>query len=90
MKTCSRCGNPVGLEDKYCSSCGIPIAPQENIASAMILTQEIGDIRFKLGMIYFNMGKFDLAVETFEQIIKSDPANSEALDMCDQARGKLF
>ena len=89
MKTCSRCGNSVGLEDKYCSSCGISIAPQENIVSAPIRTQKIGDIRFNLGMIYFNMGEFDDAIETFEAVLNEDPGNRKASEMCEQAREKL-
>ena len=91
MKTCTRCGSAVGLEDKYCGSCGIDLAAQAQNKNPTATQQSlnVNDIRFNLGVVYLKAGKFAQAIETFGEILKTDPENLQVRSMYEQAHGGL-
>ena len=86
MKLCLNCYDPVNQGDQLCRSCGIRLDVQEKQGFTSMQTQNVGDIRINLGLIYFNMKQYDLAIENLEAIFKQSPDNEPARKICELAR----
>lgn len=90
MSTCPKCGATTNAEDIFCGACGLKLAAMVPQApnNTMLTQKELKaiDIRFNLGVVYFKMGKYDQAMETFEKILQEEPNNIRVLDMCERIR----
>ena len=78
MPACPHCDTETMPEDRYCPQCGKRIVADDLDNPAMTQgAMDIGDVRFKLGMVYFKKGEHKRAVETWEKVLLDDPDNVE-------------
>jgi Tfp pilus assembly protein PilF len=70
--------------------CGIKMDAESHVP---ILTQKeltIGDVRSKLGMVYYKQGNLEKALDIFEKTLQTNPRDAEAIRMRDMIKSKLF
>ncbi|KAA3618875.1 MAG: tetratricopeptide repeat protein [Calditrichaeota bacterium] len=78
MKVCPKCQAENYPIDNFCGSCGFKF---EALGNGLGLTQKelkAADIKTNLGLVYYNMGKYDSALEVLEKVLESDPENHQA------------
>ncbi|MFQ5602957.1 MAG: tetratricopeptide repeat protein [bacterium] len=83
---CPRCYKQYALEDKFCGFCGFNLSA---LPTAEMITQRamrVSDIQFNLGMVYFNMGKYEQALQNFEKCIEESPDNLSFREMYEKAK----
>lgn len=89
MNICPRCGKFYDPEDKFCGFCGFNLAALMTTERDTQRALKVSDIHFNLGMVYYKMGKFDLAMQTFENCLEKNPDNLRVRNMYKQARKAL-
>ena len=81
MKLCPKCAANISPEDKFCGMCGFEVI---SFKEMQYLTQKdikVDDIRQKLGMVYYKMGKYEEALEIFQQSLEKNPDDKDAKEM---------
>ena len=78
MKVCPKCQAENELIDNFCGICGFKF---DAFSKGLGLTQKelkAVDIKTNLGLVYFNMGKYDEALEVLDKVLANDPGNQPA------------
>ncbi len=84
MKICPKCQTENELIDNFCGRCGFRF---DAFSKGLGLTQKelkTVDIKTNLGLVYFNMGKYDDALEILEKVLAGNPENQQALALKDR------
>ncbi len=89
MSTCPRCGKSHGLDDRFCGFCGYNLAVSGRSDFETMRDLKVSDIQFDLGVLYYNEGKYEQALEVFEKIRAANPENSQVKEMTELARAQL-
>jgi len=89
---CKQCGTEYLSLDKFCPQCGAKV---ESIEVSPFSTQvglNIEDVRNNLGTVYYKMGKFDKALNEFNEVLKHNPNDTNAKEMIEllQKEHNLF
>ena len=88
-KNCPRCDSQPDFNDRFCGNCGFNLQDSQQALAGTQLEMRSSDIQFSLGVVYFKNGKYDKCIETFEKILKDDPAHGEAREMLNKARSAM-
>lgn len=83
---CDRCGSPTGSKDRFCGFCGYNLTVKNSSDFVTMHAMNAGNIQFDLGVLYFKKGKYEEALEIFENIRKEKPDNLQVINMCERAR----
>jgi cytochrome c-type biogenesis protein CcmH/NrfG len=91
MIVCQHCQTESYPEDKYCSQCGQKLVNSFQTAGGKITQKAMstGEVRFKLGMIYFKRGKYREAIKTWQKLLEEESDNAAVRQLIDEARTKL-
>lgn len=89
MSTCPRCGKAHGLDDRFCGFCGYNLAVSSRSDFETMRDLKASDIQFDLGVLYYNEGKYEQALEVFERIGAANPENAQVKKMSELARAQL-
>jgi tetratricopeptide (TPR) repeat protein len=89
MNRCKRCGKAFGAEDKFCGFCGFNRAALVTCELDTQRALKVNDIQFNLGIVYYEVGKYAQAMETFEKILEENPDNLRVRAMYERARKAL-
>ena len=89
MNTCPRCGKSGEGDNRFCGFCGYNLTVQNASDFVTKYAVKAKDIRFDLGVVYFNEGKYKEAFEIFDKIHKEDPDNIRATEMYQRTREAL-
>ena len=86
MQICPRCDRKVYAKDKFCGACGYNLLFEKTGNSFTQQELKVSDIRMNLGIVYLKQGKYELAIENFEKVLKQDPDNMQVQKMIEQAK----
>ncbi|MCA9735293.1 MAG: tetratricopeptide repeat protein [Deferribacteres bacterium] len=81
MKICPKCQSKNEVIDNFCGTCGFKFIA---FSQGMGLTQKelkAVDIKTNLGLVYFNMGKYEAALEVLEKVLETSPDNMMAMSL---------
>lgn len=90
MKDCPKCGSERLPEDVYCGMCGYKLDSHDQMSHITQKELTVEDVRVKLGMVYYRMGKYHEAIDIFEKTLKMNPDDAVAKRMLDAIKDKLF
>ncbi len=89
MTVCPRCGKPHGTDDRFCGFCGYNLTVESRSDFVTQRDLKVKDIRFNLGVLYFNEKKYAEAGEIFEKILHDTPDHLQAIDMFERTKKAL-
>ena len=91
MSSCPKCQAETYPEDKYCGQCGHKLVSTFPTRRGRITQKAMntGDIRYRLGMIYFKRGKYQEAIKTWQKILEDESENIAVKQLIDEARREL-
>ena len=89
MNICPKCKAPYEPEDRYCGQCGerLPLSDAEEKG----LTQKalsLSDVRYKLGMVYYQKGQYAKAVEVWQKLLEDHPDTPSVQSLIEQAKAR--
>jgi tetratricopeptide (TPR) repeat protein len=89
MNICLKCNAPYEPEDRYCGHCGERLPP--SAAEEKGLTQKalsLSDVRYKLGMVYYQKGQYTQAVEIWQKLLEDHPDTPSVQSLIEQAEAR--
>lgn len=89
MAVCPRCGKAHGSDDRFCGFCGYNLTVESRSDFVTQRDLKVKDIRFNLGVLYFNGNKYEEAVDIFGKILHDTPDHLQAIDMYERAKSAL-
>ena len=90
MKNCPKCESERLPEDIFCGMCGFKLDSSERMSHVTQKELTVEDVRVKLGMVYYRMGKYHEAIDIFEKTLKKNPDDPVAKRMLETIKEKLF
>jgi len=89
MAVCPRCGKAHGSVDRFCGFCGYNLTVESRSDFVTQRDLKVKDIRFNLGVLYFNENKYSEAMDIFEKILQDTPDHLQAIDMYERTKTAL-
>ena len=91
MSSCPKCQAESYPEDRYCHQCGSKLRNSFSTSGGKVTQKamKVGDIRYKLGMIYFKRGKYQEAVKEWQKLLEEESENIAVRQLIDEARREL-
>ncbi len=83
---CPRCGRKCSPHDKFCGFCGFNLAAATTTEMPTKTSIRLADVQFNLGMVFFREGKYQEALQIFENVVKQEDANLRAAEMLARTR----
>ena len=90
MQKCPKCESEQLPEDVFCGMCGFKLDSSERMSHVTQKELTVEDVRVKLGMVYYRMGKYHEAIDIFEKTLKTNPDDPVAKRMLETIKEKLF
>jgi tetratricopeptide (TPR) repeat protein len=89
MNVCPRCGKPQLREHRFCGFCGCNLMV-ENVGDFVTkIDLNVDDVKFDLGVLYYQEGKYEQASAIFQTILKFKPDHKAANEMFAKAQAAI-